>query len=109
MVPGQKWVASNDQMTKFWRADSSTNTWSELQFTGPAPQTADFAPSGALRLWEYGVGDTVRLPTHALVRRTADGGYEAQGNTDLEITLNGKVQKVSAADLAKGPVRLAPH
>ena len=109
VVPGQNWVASNDQMTKFWRADSSTNTWSELQFTGPAPQTADFAPSGALRLWEYGVGDTVRLPTHALVRRTADGGYEAQGNTDLEITLNGKVQKVSAADLAKGPVRLAPH
>ena len=69
---------------------------------GPVAES-DFAPSNAMRLWEYGVGDRAQLPTFASVRRAADGRYEVRGDSDMEVTLGGKTHKIAAADLAKGP------
>ena len=61
----------------------------------------DFEPDGALRLWEYGVGDTVRKITFVSVRRVKPGAYQIVGDVDLTLTLGGKTRKVTAQELAK--------
>ena len=94
---------SNDSLSKIWKVASAKGN----SFTVDGPVTApDFAPSERVRLWSYGVGDPVRLPTFASVRRLDVGGWEVQGDTDLEVTLAGKVHKIAIADLAKGPVKI---
>jgi len=93
-------VASNDARTKFWRAEVAAG--SEFILTGAPVSLADFAPQNALRLWEYGVGDAVRMSTFAAVRRVEPGVYEIAGNADLEVMLPGGIRKaLTAAALAK--------
>jgi hypothetical protein len=94
---------SNDDATKTWRVKENSGV--RFQVEG-AIQEADFAPSGALRLWEYGVGDGVRLPSFLCVRRLDGGGYEVQGDTDAEVTIKGATRKLTASELAAGPVKL---
>ena len=75
----------------------------DFVLNGPAP-AADFAPSGEIQLWEYGVGDRVRMPSEACVRRVEPGVYEVSGNTDMEVTLGGgKPHRVLAGSM---PLRL---
>jgi len=113
-------TVSNDARTKFWRAEMMDRVPGELtrtQFkvTGAPVTQADFAPENALRLWEYGVGDSVRHSTFVNVRRLPAGGaagtrYEVMGNVDATITLQGKPAKtISAAEFAKanGKVEIA--
>jgi hypothetical protein len=91
------WVASNDQMTKFWRADRVGNT--EFQLKGGAVSKEDFAPSGALRLWEYGPGDTLRQSTFASLRRIATDTYEL--TSDVPVTLSLKVRSIEVCQDGK--------
>jgi hypothetical protein len=96
------WVASNEQRTKFWRvANEAGNNFKLLD--GVASEK-DFAPDHVLRLWEYGVGDTVRLATFASVRRVASGEYEVTGNADVEVALGGAASRQFAA--SELPARL---
>lgn len=81
----RNWVASNDQGTKFWRA---AGTGPQFALDG-AVSAADFQPAGVLRLWEYGVGDTVRQSTYASLRRHDAGIYELTGDVDTTLTLKG--------------------
>ncbi|MFQ5810456.1 MAG: hypothetical protein ACE5JM_12630, partial [Armatimonadota bacterium] len=46
---------------------------------------ADFGRGSALRLWEYGVGDSVRMSTWAAVRRVGERVYSVSGNTDVTV------------------------
>ena len=99
------WVASDDEMTTFWRADLVGDKTFKL--TG-APVTKEaFGKAGVLRLWEYGVGDTVRQSTFVNVRRTAAGQFELTADVDVTITLpDGKPRTVTAKELdAEGKVR----
>lgn len=96
---------SNDSLTKTWRVERSQGP--RFVLDGPV-SPADFEPSKRIRLWAYGRGDPVRLPTFASVRRLDEGGWEVQGDADLEITIGSKTHKVAVADLARGPVRLPP-
>ena len=101
----RSWAASNDQMTKSWRADLMSKTLILLH--GPAIAEKDFAPSGALRLWEYGVSDTVRQSTFVSLRRVAPGVYDVQGDVPVEVTFaGGQPRPITAEQLTAGPVRL---
>jgi len=92
------WVASDDEMTTFWRADIVGDKTFKL--TG-APVTKEaFGKAGVLRLWEYGVGDTVRQSTFASVRRVAPGQFELAADVDVTLTLpDGKPRTVTTKEL----------
>jgi hypothetical protein len=101
----KNWVASNDQQTKFWRADYLDNR--QFRLTGPRVKRSSFGKANALRLWEYGVGDSVRQSTLASVRRVDDvqgagpARWELTADVAVDVTLpDGRVVKVTEADLA---------
>lgn len=87
-------VASNEALTKFWRADLLGPE--KFQLRGAPVAAADLAPQNAIRLWEYGVGDTVRQSTFVHVRRLAPGLYEVCANVAATVALPGKGVDVSA-------------
>lgn len=82
------WVASNDQMTQFWRADLRGGN--DFILKGAPVSAEDFAPSGTLRLWEYGVGDAVRQSTWASLRRVEPQVYELSCDVDVSLSFKGK-------------------
>jgi hypothetical protein len=92
------WVASNESCTRFWRAAPQGGGFT---LTGAPVAAEDFQPSGVLRLWEYGIGDTLRQSTFVNLRRV-EGGWEAQGDVDVEITLAGKTRTITAEEFGKG-------
>ena len=97
------WTASNEQVARTWKVIDAQETG----FTLNEPVFDDnFEPARTIRLWEYGVGDTVRQPAFVSVRRLEDGSYEAQGDTDAVIALGGITNRISAADLEKGGGRV---
>lgn len=95
----KNWVASDDEGRNFWRADYIDDKTFRLQ---GAPVSEDsFAPSGALRLWEYGVGDSVRHSTFAGVRRVDGNEYELEANADVDLTIGNETFRYSADDLSR--------
>ena len=107
----KQWVASNDDQTQFWRADYLDNR--QFKLTGAPVRKDSFGKANALRLWEYGVGDTVRQSTFASVRRIDDVDgptqWEVTADTDVDVKLpDGKTVKVIESDLVRygGTVRL---
>ena len=106
LPPGRRGLAniaaSNEQQTKFWRADS---IGAGFLLKGGPVQESDFAPSGALRLWEYGVGDTVRHSTYASLRRMEDSAYELNADADLTLALKGGKMEISADGTTYQPLK----
>jgi len=110
----KQWIASNEDRTQFWRADYLDNR--QFQLTGAPVKADSFGKANALRLWEYGIGDTVRQSTFASVRRIDPGEgaagpaqWELTADVAVEVTLpDGRTVKVSESDLAKsgGTIRL---
>ena len=89
----KNWVASDDDMTTFWRADVVGDKTFRLQ---PGPINREmFGKAGVLRLWEYGVGDTVRQSTFASIRRLDGDTYVLSADVDVEVSLPGKEIRVS--------------
>lgn len=80
----QGFHASNDDATKTWRANFISE--STLEIIGPAITEADFAPANVIRAWHYGIGDTVRQPTSATLRRIDDNVFSL--TADVEVTLS---------------------
>ena len=75
-------------MTKFWRADYlGDSTW---KLSGQKVSTGDFKTPRALRVWEYGAGDRVRLRTWLSVRRVSDGVFKITGNVGGRIAWKAK-------------------
>jgi len=112
-------TASNDAMTRLWRIEN--NSGNDFTLEGGGTRSADFAPSNALRISEYGVGDRVRLAAWAAIRRAGANRLEVTANSDLSLSLKGGWVElcadsktwlpcaggevaIKAADLAKGPV-----
>jgi len=96
------WVASNDDQSHFWRADYiDTKTF---RLSG-APVTAEaFGKANVLRLWEYGVGDSVRQSTFASLRRIEPGLFELTANADCIIAIPTQGIEVSSDKAQWRPV-----
>ena len=91
-------VASNESQTKFWRAEYVGGTREDgydFKLDGPVT-AADFGEKGGLRIWEIGVGDTVRQPTFVSLRRTGENAWTLQANAACEIGLPSNELQVSA-------------
>jgi len=86
-------VASNEQLTKFWRVASISDQVVELD--GGPVLAADFAPDNALRLWEYGVGDRVRQTTCVSLRRLEQEVYEVTADVPASLSLQARQVQVS--------------
>jgi hypothetical protein len=95
-------VVSNDQMTKFWHISKAENGWAVAE--GNMTE-ADFAPSNALRMWEYGVGDTVRMVTYVGLNRTAPGVFELHADTAVSLALKGRQVEISEDGKAWQPAK----
>jgi len=95
-----RFVASNEQMSKFWRAEMHEGerraASHPIKLTGAPVSAKDFEPAGALRLWEYGVGDTVRMVTYASLRRVAPGTFALEADVDVTLRLKGRRMSLSA-------------
>jgi hypothetical protein len=87
------WVASDDAMTTFWRADYLER--GVFKLNGPPLNKESFAKPNALRLWEYGVGDSVRQSTGVSLRRLESGDYELSADVDVVLSLRGKAIQIS--------------
>ncbi len=94
------WAASNESMTKTWRADYLGGTRDEgryyFKLTGAPVAASDFGPGNGFRLWEYGAGDTARMATWAYLRRTEGGVYEASADVETEIVVKWSMPEASA-------------
>ncbi|NUN92866.1 MAG: heparinase II/III family protein [Verrucomicrobiae bacterium] len=90
-------VVSDAAEKHFWRATYTGRTAKDdYAFHLDAPFTENELPvGGTLRVWEYGVGDTVRQATFANLRRRADGSYDLTGDTDLTLRLKGRALEIS--------------
>lgn len=111
----RRWVASNEAMTKFWRADFVGKVGVDRAFAfdlspldgsaakadTPLVAEANFGRTRGFRLWEYGVGDDVRCPSWVSVRRAAPGQFRVEGNVDVEITVAGKTRTIKVDALAR--------
>ena len=82
----QDMVASNDTLTKFWRVSLVDDGFRAAEGT---VGEADFAPSGTLRIWEYGAGDSVRQSTSASVRRVDENVFEVIADVDAAVSWQG--------------------
>lgn len=101
-------VVSDEAGTKFWRAEykGPVGGGSEYIFKLDAPFTEKELPvGGGFRVWDYGVGDTVRQATFANLRRTGDKTFELTGNTpvtlraaQIESSSDGKSWKAAAEE-----------
>lgn len=109
------WVAANEKLTKFWRADylgPDAETGNYVFQLDGAVTEADFGQAGGFCLLEYGVGDTVRQSTGANLRRVQPAAgdkpavYELTADVDVEVTVNGKTRTVMTDELAKSGGRI---
>ena len=96
-------VASNDDLTKFWRvAYSGGNRHSGHEFTltpmdaeseGPVFTKEDFPASSGLRVWEFGKGDFLGIQTGVSLRRLEAGGdamvYDVLATSPCKLALEG--------------------
>jgi len=93
------WAATNEDATKLWRADYLGGDRSTGKFgfklDGPA-KMADFGRTKGFRLWEYGVGDTVRHSTFASLQRAEPGLYRLEADVEVTLGLKGSVLEISA-------------
>jgi hypothetical protein len=83
---GRGFTASNEEQTKFWRAEA-VGSGDRFRLTGAPVRADDFAQGHVLRLWEYGVGDPVRQSTFVSVTRRQGGEYELDANVDFSLAL----------------------
>jgi hypothetical protein len=81
------WVASDDDARTFWRATYLGE--GRFRLDGPPVAEEAFGRPPVLRLWEYGVGDTVRQSTSVSLRRMADV-WELTTDVGVTVSLRGK-------------------
>jgi hypothetical protein len=91
----QGFVASNEALTKFWRVESVDGK--RFHLVGDPVRQKDFAPHGALRLWEYGVGDRVRQSTSVSLRRMERNVFEVETDVAVRIALPAQTVKITRA------------
>jgi hypothetical protein len=81
----RNWVASNEEQTRFWRADYLGEN--KFKLRGATVNKAAFGAAGVLRLWEMGAGDATRQSTFVSLRRVGAGVYALEGNAGATVSL----------------------
>lgn len=98
------WVASDDDMERFWRAEALGNqTFRLTPSLSPEGKSLErevigidsFGPKRVLRLWEYGVGDQVRQSTSIALRRMSDGSLALEADVDVTLRLKARRVEIS--------------
>jgi len=84
------WVASDDRAENFWRATYLGA--GQFRLDG---STEKLAPGDAFRLWEYGVGDTLRQSTSISLRRTGET-WELSTDVAARVSLPAAAIEVSS-------------
>lgn len=106
------WTATNDAGDREWRVANAGGTSFTLK--GQPVSEESFQPDNVLRLWEYGVGDEIRLASTVNIRRLPEmengrAVYELTANTPLTVSFaNGEVNEITEDALAEngGTIRL---
>ena len=103
------WVASNESRTKFWRADyvgtsGGDEALFEFQLDGPVTK-GDFGDTAGFYLWEYGVGDRVRMSTFAALRRLEPALFELSADGGLTVGLQARGLELSVNQDAWKPLQ----
>ncbi len=84
-------TCTNENMTKAWKCNilGRQDGGYAYQLLGNLAED-DLPPGSTFRLWEFGVGDEIRIPTHAHVWRRSDGRFILNTNTRARLKLNGR-------------------
>jgi hypothetical protein len=81
-------VASNEDLSRFWRADfvagSNDRGYTWRLYENEVRQE-DLPLGSSFRLFEFGVGDSVRIRAFASLRRLKENTYELLTNTSLNV------------------------
>jgi hypothetical protein len=96
-------TCTNDNMTKAWKCNilGRRDGGYAYQLLGNLAKE-DLPPGSTFRLWEFGVGDEIRIPTHAHVWRRSDGKFILNTNTRARLKLNGRsYDSITMADSEK--------
>ena len=96
------WVASNEAMTRFWRAESLGD--GAFRLSGEPVSLEAFGDERVLRLWEYGSGDTVWQRTSVSCRRSAPGLFALEADTAVKVSLPGRSAQISSDGKSWRPV-----
>ncbi|MFP4056690.1 MAG: hypothetical protein ACLF0G_07465 [Candidatus Brocadiia bacterium] len=92
-------VASNDSHTAFWRADvlpgDRATQHYPFRLRGAPVREDDFEPQRILRLWEYGVGDAIRMDTFVSLRRVGEGVCEVDADVDFTLAVKARGLELS--------------
>lgn len=91
-------TASNDNRTRFFKCEflgGNRQEGYEYRLTGATVRRDDFPVHSALRVYEFGPGDTLRITSFASLRRVQKGLYELSANTPLTLSLRGESVEVS--------------
>jgi hypothetical protein len=95
------WTATDEAHHKLWKTKTG---WNEMfHFAGAPVALADFTDAdgdgrATVEMYDYGVGDTLELPTHVSLMRT-DKGYEVRSDVAAQITMGATTHKVLPAAL----------
>jgi len=95
----RNFTATNEDMTRFWRADilpgDAADSAYPFKLSGDPVTEADFGRQRALRLWEYGPGDTVRQSTCVNVLRVASDMLQLDADVDVTLGLKAATVEIS--------------
>jgi len=93
------WTATDEAQERRWRVSHVEGRTFTL--TGGPVSATHFEPDGVLRLWEFGVGDQLRLSTQVDLRRTSGGEFELAADIETEVTFpGGATQVIPPGDLS---------
>jgi hypothetical protein len=88
------WTITNADLSKVWRADFAHGA-----FVLASPLAADdFGREPEVCVWDYGVGDTVRMALSTDVRRVDAGVFEIRSQSDAVVELPGLHGALRSAD-----------
>jgi len=91
-------AAGNEDRTRVFRCDflgGSPQAGYDYRLKGGPVRAADFPKQSALRIYEFGRGDTLALTGFASLRRLAPGTYELVANGAVSVGLKGKAVEIS--------------
>lgn len=90
------WTAANEANSKSWK---TAVVWNNMYRFGGAPVAMeDFTDTdgdgrATVAMYDYGPGDSLELPVHVAVTRTAQG-YQVLTDIPVEVKIGAKVQKL---------------
>jgi len=104
--PYHKQILKNEDGSRTWTSYMPGDTYL-LTVEGRRLAPADFPDTDGdgrplVRLYDFGPGDTVTLPTHVYLRRLDGGHYELRTDVPVQVTIAGKANSFDEEALGDG-------